>query len=343
MSKVVANLNSVNISELSSLIATSARIGQTIFLSGGPGCGKTAITRDVLEKEGRHVLYECAAYLTQINIGLPVPDGDALKVLRERRWFTEYSKPLTIIVDEVDKMSPMMQQQVCQLAHEQRLGDDHLPKGTSVVLIGNRSEDGNGSYGTSNILTSRTLNVAFEPEPDEIFAYGQRAGWHPLILSVLQMNKSLCYKPSATTDRFPAPRTWENASDFLYAEPNRKVWDKVLSGFIGDASAGEALAYIEAYEQLVPADECLAKPKTAQVPESPHVQMLQSFIVAQQAREGQLPAVLDYLQRFPAQIFMSGLTAMLTRVKHTGSSVHQELLEELNKRDLIKEIGALSS
>lgn len=337
MSKVVSNLNTVNTSELKELIKASAGLGKTIFISGGPGCGKTAIVRSTLESAGRHVLYECAAYLTQINIGLPVPDGDALQVLRERRWFREYDKPTTIIMDEVDKLSPMMQQQICQLAHEQRLGDDRLPKGTSIILIGNRAADGNGSYGTSNILTSRCLNVAFEPTPDEIFAYAQRANWHPLILAVLQMNKSLCYEPSASTDRFPSPRTWENASTYLESlADHRSMWDKVLAGHIGDAAAGMAIAYIEAYEQLVPADECLDKPLKAKIPKAPNVQMLQTYIVVKQARPAQMEAAVDYLSRMPAQTFMSGLQALINKVEL------KDLLGLLMKKDLMDEVAALN-
>lgn len=330
-----ANLNHVNTQQLRELIQTSAEIGKTIAVFGAPGCGKTAITRDVLRKAGREVIYECAAYLTQINIGLPCPDDGWLRVLRERRWFKEYGKPMTIIMDEVDKLSPMMQQQICQLAHERRLGDDRLPEGSSIVLIGNRAEDGNGSYGASNILTSRTMNISFTPENDEIFAYGQKASWHPMVLAVLQMNKSLCYKPDSGQDRFPSPRTWENASAYLAATESRELWPAILSGHVGDVAAGEATAYIEAYTQLIPADECLTKPTKAKVPKAPHVRMLQAFIVAQQARPAQMGAAVEYLQRMPAEVFLSSLSALAANKSPAA------LLKVLNDRGLVNEAHSL--
>ena len=304
------NLNQVNTQQLRRLIRLCVETGKTLYIEGGPGCGKTAITRDVLSGMEREQIYECAAYLNQSNFGLPCPDGDWLRVLRPQRWF---EKKATLIFDEADKLSPMLQQQMCQIAHEQRLGDDRMKPGSSVILIGNRVQDANGSYGSSNILTSRCARVSFEPTSDEIMAYAHKAKWHPALTAALDLNRSLCYKPNAGKDRFPSPRTWENCSTLMIAsEDDQGLWPHIISAHVGDEAASHVVALLECYSELVPVADVYKNPSKAPIPKKPHARMLQAHVVAGSSTNDTLKAALTYLYRMPAEVWLSMFQAICT-------------------------------
>lgn len=306
------SLNKVNAAGLREMIRLTTEAGKTLFIEGAPGCGKTAIARAEIKSLGRPLVYECAAYLTQANFGLPCPDGDWLKVLRPNRWFAQENA--TLIFDEADKLSPMMQQQMAQIAHERRLGDDHLPKGCSVILIGNRTADANGSYGVSNILSSRTARIEYAPEASEVLLYGHTAGWHPLLLAALEMNKAYVNKPDPAKDRFPCSRSWENASDILKLTDNRDRWPLITAAHVGDEATAHIEALLSCYTELTPVAECLRNPDKAGIPKNPAAIMLQGTIVASETSMTTARAALKYLARFPKEVALSLYIALQSRL-----------------------------
>lgn len=307
------SLNTVNIAGLRSMVTMATQAGKTLYVEGAPGCGKTAIIRSHLAEMGRPVIYECAAYLTQVNFGLPCPDGEALRVLRPRRWFA--TENATLIFDEADKLPPMQQQQMAQIAHERRLGDDHLPDGCTVILIGNRSADANGSYGASNILTSRTARVQYEPLAQEVLAYGHRAGWHPLLLAALEMNKAFVNKPDPSRDRFPCSRAWENASDILSTtDGDRSMWPVIVSAHVGDEATAHIIALLECYDQLVPVVDILRNPEKAAIPDNPAALMLQSTILVSETTRSNLRQAVTYLGRLPREVMIASAFGLASKL-----------------------------
>lgn len=316
-------LNNVNAKQLRQMIRLCTAAGKTLYIEGAPGCGKTAIVRDELRQMGRPVVYECAAYLTQANFGLPCPDGDWLRVLRPQRWFK--TEGATLVFDEADKLSPMLQQQMAQAAHERRLGDDHMPPGTSVILIGNRTTDANGSYGVSNILSSRTARVEYTPTPDEVLSYAHVAGWHPLLTAVLEMHKSLVNKPEASKDRFPCSRAWENASAILrQTGEDRSMWVPILSAHVGDEATAIVEAVMMCYDELTPAGECFRQPLKAGIPESPAARMLQATIITSEASTTTTGQAVQYLTRMPREVALSAISWMIQRYPHATMEAVRE-------------------
>lgn len=315
----VENHNQVNTSQLRQLIEACVKTQKTLFIEGGPGCGKTAIVRDQLDKMKRTHIYECAAYLSQASFGLPCPDGDYLKMLRNRKWFEH--EDATLSFDEADKLSPMLQQLMCQVAHERRLGDDHMKPGCNIILIGNRGKDGNGSYGTSNILTSRTMRVQFQPTADEILSYASKANWHPALLSALMLDKGSTYKHSAGVDRFPCPRSWENASDVLkvVGNDNRELWPAIISGHVGDEATSNMMAILESWQKLIPVADVLRNPTGVAVPEESHIQYLQANVTLSSAKVEDLEQLLVYLTRLNGEVGLDIGVSLLRKYGGSGA------------------------
>lgn len=316
----MSSLNTVNTRQLRQMIALSLSTNITLFIEGGPGCGKTAITRATLDQLQRNFVYECAAYFSQVTFGLPCPDGDHLRVLRNRAWFEKPDH--TLIFDEADKLSPSLQQQMAQVVHERRIGNDKLPSGTNVIMIGNRGKDANGSYGTSNILTSRCARVSFEPSADEIISYASQAGWIPELVTALSLNKGLAYRYEVGKDRFPAPRTWENASTMCQAaNSDKSLWPTIMASFVGDDATGKVTAVLEVADKILPTDKIMAAPATAKIPEEHVPMMLQMYTVVHSINSRDVKEALEYILRMPPEISIMGVQALISRFPSSTSAV----------------------
>lgn len=337
------SLNTVNSKQLNRLVKLCVTQGKTLYVEGPPGCGKTAIIRQAVSELDRSMRYECAAYLTQANFGLPCPDpeGRWLNVLRPDTWF---DKPHVLFFDEADKLSPMLQQLMSQVAHERRLGDDRLPEGSGVILAGNRTQDANGSYGVSNILTSRTMRVSFKPDAQEVMDYAFSVGWHPLLIAALDMNHSLINDAKPNADRFPCSRAWENVSTLLKAEPDQGIWPIIISGHVGDSASAEVIALIKCYDKMVPVSEILRNPLRAPIPNDPSVRMIQCYTLVASASGKDMPAILKYISRMPGDLKMS----MLAKLSRARTAVWIDAVRELGTegspifkemQDIIAQLG----
>ncbi len=231
-----------------------------IFMTGGPGVGKSAICRQVAEeiKYG----YKETFLLTRnpVDFAVPFPDESKkfLKLLPLRsalpREEVDGKKGLWLL-DEISS-APLAVQVVAQrIVWDRRLEEEKVPDGWSIVAAGNRITDKGLVYQLPSPLAGRFTRIDIQPDLDdwvESFAMPRHISHE--VIACLRMNADMLYKFDPAKYQggaFPSPRGWEKVDRKM---KNIGWVDEdfytLAAGDVGMEGAGKLMAFLRVYDKL---------------------------------------------------------------------------------------------
>jgi hypothetical protein len=229
----------VSTSQLSDLVLTMARSGLALMLYGAPGIGKTSLLQDMgyhadllawaSEKAGRTIeeLPVVTLSAPELNVedllGVPtveelvrrLPEGGT-KAFQVTRWalpaLFDPTRPFILFIDEPNRCEPAVRNALFQLITGRTTTSGfELPKGSVVVMAGNRLEDKAGVRTLDTAFNNRCGHFELQVDPEAWLDWAQaQPGFSPMVRAFIgrHPNFLIRFNPASPHPQQATPRTW---------------------------------------------------------------------------------------------------------------------------------------
>lgn len=284
-----------------------------MFWHGAPGVGKTETAEAVALALGMDVCTVIAVTCDPTDFGMPVietaEDGSKWLAWSQPGFLPRAGcAPTLVFWDELTRAPMMVQNAVMRMILTGRIGEYRLPDNCFQLAAGNRVGDGGGTQRLNSALANRFVHVNITADLDSWCRWAAGAGMHPLVIALMRWRPELLCEFSKDSDAFPTPRSWSYVSDTLWAGERTRGgrWERDLelaqiAGAVGDAAAGQAIAYLELYRQLPSIDAILLSPDDAPVPGEVSALYAVSAALATRADDSNFARIMRYLDRLPLE------------------------------------------
>lgn len=288
------------------LVDIAINAGETPFLLGSPGIGKSAFMREVARMNNLLFIDVRLAGMDQTDIGgipnfIDVTDasgnvvgkrtsyipndmfplqgmGDEKRLLK---WNKDGSAKIDagtgkqdfydgflICLDELTSADEAVQAASYQLILDRQVGQHKLLDNVVLVACGNKATDGAiaGKLGTA--LQSRVITVEVAVHHKSWMSWASKVGINQMILDYLAWKPNFLHDFDPNVDQltFPCPRTWEKLSNIMNLEGS--YTDDVHTLALGTIGkvAAEFKAFVAYYAKLPDIKKILADPSKADLP-----------------------------------------------------------------------------
>lgn len=246
-----------------------------LLVLGQAGIGKTEIPQQIAAELGFQ------AHVLDLSV-LEAPDLVGLPIITEKRQVvyatpehlprvTDGGKPIVLIVDELDKAKPELQNPMLSLFQTHMLNGIKFNI-QAIVATGNLPDEGAFSQPISHALTNRCKVYRVETNFDAWQENAANRGVNALVIGFLGKNQEMLSRPSVEGDPTaytrPSPRSWTQAAAELDATmapgalaQHRSVEFQTLlvAGRVGMEAATKFRVWLEHYRHLEPMIEKLCK------------------------------------------------------------------------------------
>ena len=234
-----------------------ARLVPPLMVWGPPGVGKSTILRDAAAELGVGFVDVRLAQREPVDVrGLPVPNREKGTV----EWLVASDWPREgrglLLFDELTAADRTLQVAAYELILDRRLGDLYrLPDGWYVCAAGNRVGDAAVATGMSSALANRFLHVELRADAQQWTRWALAHGVHPAVVGFLRFRPDALFRMEGEDlERgWPSPRSWERVGlleeQYAGADADR-IFEELLRGLVGRATAGEYLAFRRAAGSL---------------------------------------------------------------------------------------------
>jgi hypothetical protein len=229
---MLTGISEIDQGTLMDVVRFSIRSGGNVMTFGPAGIGKTEIAMQAVGQEGFKYVY--------LNLSvLEAPDLMGLPMIDEATKTATYAppsiipllvegsndKPVVLLVDEVDKAKPELQNPMLELFQFRSMNGRKMNI-HSVIATGNLPDENAHSQPVSHALTNRCSVYRVTHAFDPWWEWATAAGVNPLIIGFLSRNQGYLLKPPPDGDDtaycHPSPRAWTLAARDLDHTDNQK-------------------------------------------------------------------------------------------------------------------------
>lgn len=316
--------------------------GKCIYLRSAPGRGKTTTIVDARKyiasataKRLGLVVISGPLLTPADTVGYLVPvkhdDGRVESQYTDPFWWRteeglrleEYDGGI-IFIDEADKMDVDVKKVVGEMALSGRCGPHRLPPGWVVWMAGNRQGDRSGSTKELDHLINRRFEIDVTDDVKGWEEWCLRNAVHPTIVAFGVQNPQIVFAQELPKEQGPfcTPRSLIATGELLVTDasndgnlPTDDDAVEMAAAGIGKAAAAQLFATIRLESELPKYEDIVKAPATAKLPAAPDAQMLGCYQLASRVETGTLAAVIQYIERMPADFAATFAKAACTRVR----------------------------
>lgn len=284
------------------ILKTVRRLGPKFpsMIWGSPGIGKTKATLDTF-KDHRVVLVLAGCSEPTDISGVPFEykcDGKpvATQILAPIwAWHASVEAPpeyinqkMVIFFDDIVTGHPQTQAACFKVFGEHRVGNLKLRDDVFLIAAGNRVEDKSAAFEMPMALANRMKHYYAKCDNDAWVTWALDNGIHPLIVAYIRRQGHRLntfdevVKLSSTEKAFATPRTWEMLSDCMWAlGPDGVVGEwlhRTAVGCVGSGIGIEFSTFAKTTDSLVRAEDIVAHPDTARIPNKTEIDVLYATI-----------------------------------------------------------------
>jgi len=164
---------------------------QPVFIWGVPGCGKSAVVRQLAESLKVRLQDVRALLLDPVDLrGLPFLGSGG-----RSKWATPEFLPQNgigiLFLGELNAAPAMVQASCYQLVLDRKLGEYTLPDGWAIIAAGNRDSDRAVTTRMPTPLRIRFVHLEFEVDVQEWSEWAIQAGISPEVIAFLRFRPRL--------------------------------------------------------------------------------------------------------------------------------------------------------
>ena len=292
--------------QLSTFLSSAIPARLPILITGAPGIGKSDIVAQAAEVAQADLILSHPAVADPTDAkGLPWPvagkDHATFLPFGELHQAIQATKPTVWFLDDLGQASPAVQASFMQLLLARRVNGHKLPDCVSFVAATNRRTDRAGVTGILEPVKSRFASIVeLEPNIDDWATWAISAGHiPPVMIAFLRFRPDLlsAFTPSADLVNCPSPRTWSNLAKLDQLRLPAQVETVAFTGAVGEGAAIEYLAFRKMAGSLVTAEQIIADPDRAPLPNKPNELYAVSVALASKAKETTLKQIIRYAER----------------------------------------------
>lgn len=315
----MSSITTVSVNGLKTVMAASITSGVRLGVQGTFGIGKSAIAEQVARDAKCKKYPNGRPFRSVVATQLDPSDTRGLPIIVDRESETPRTaftksdllncEPGTVLlIDEIADAEQLVQGQLYQLMHEGRLGDHKLPEDVCILAAWNRPEDSALSGEIPAPLANRMMIVDFDgPTAKEWVNYAVGKKLDPRVVAHINKSGSAALgigqrgPAQGNMDlRVPTPRSWENVSKVLDANPNMKPQERLvaIASLVGQESAGHFETVLQLADRLPDWDDIKKDPAGATIPDDTDMaaQFYTATMVARHAADHPKEA-LEYIGR----------------------------------------------
>jgi hypothetical protein len=272
------------------------------YIEGKPGGGKSALGRQIgidlgIEPANIHQFF--ASLREPVDL-MGIPKADDAEGIS--RWFPpeEIHKLATgrnlLILEELSDANVPMQNALCGLIHDRRVGSVHLSPETYIVATGNRTKDKSGATRIISKLGGRVRRFQFEENIDEWTNWALSMNIDLLGIQFLRFRPGLLSDFNPDNFSSPTPRTWEKAFMTPTNLP-KDVFLESLQGDVGDGAAAEYVGFREVASEMPDVMQAIMNPAGCEIPTKPAVLYAFTGAVAHKTTKDNFDRVSELVDR----------------------------------------------
>jgi hypothetical protein len=316
----------VNVTEAARYLETLTDAGDSVFLWGLPGIGKTEITRQLGAKKNRPVLEFHAALREPVDIrGIPV----ANIATRTTDWLVPAELPQVerdgpegyLFADEYNQASPQMQSALAGLVLYGVVGDYHLPPGWRVIAAGNRVSDRAAAQRMPTHVRGRFAHLHVTPSVPAWAKWATANNVAPEVVAFVRFRPELIHRmPKGDENSYPTPRSLTKAAKYVNAPDDMR--HRLFASWIGDDVAAELNGFIGLYRSIGSLEDIIANPKAAKVPTEASELYAVCTGLGRLATRKNFPAIMQYAERLDderQQLLVHDATVRDEKLKETSA------------------------
>lgn len=175
-----------------------------------------------------------------------------------------------LFLDELNQAPPMVQAAAYQLLLNRKVGQYTLPDGWAMMAAGNRETDRSNAQRMPAALALRLVHIDMLPSIDDWSAWAVQ---HPdkvsvPLLAFLRFKPHLLHKFDPKRRVSPNPRSWIFADQVAESGLPPEIGLALMQGTVGEAEAGEYVAYRGMMDELPSVDQVRLDPDGTVVPQN---------------------------------------------------------------------------
>ena len=291
----------------------------TVIGQGEPGIGKSSMLKVLAAQYPDYeIAYIDCTLLDLGDFALPYTEmaGDmkVTKFAPNARFKMHTGKPVIVMLDEIGKAMKAVKNVLLTLMLEQRIGSDHLPKGSIVFGTTNLLSDGVGDMLEAHARNRVCMTTVRKPDADEWIDWAITNDVAPEVIAwVKQFPHALASYTDASQKDNPyifnptragagavvTPRSLEKASHIAKrrAELGDALTISMLTGTIGESASRDMQAFFTVVDKLPTWDAIMASPTTTKMPTDTVAKCILVFSAITRVEKDSLPKWMTYLQR----------------------------------------------
>lgn len=226
--------NQIKLKDVEELLILGMNINLPVFMLSGPGRGKSSIVKQFADKyfDGKMQTL-ILSRIESSDLALPIPTKNDDGTYSTHFAISELlpKEPCVLFLDEFSQSSPSCQCIIQQLLLEGSFMHYELPKGTYVVLAGNRTQDNANSGEVLSTIANRCIMCEIKEDEQEFLEYAEEQNLHPVVIDYVRRYPGNLFglQDEEGHPCFTTPRSMERASDIMYQYDKGIVSESVLA------------------------------------------------------------------------------------------------------------------
>ncbi len=272
LAKITEQFNSSNrIEQMINVWKEQMKQGQTLFIKGGVGIGKTEMVKKCSQDLNRELIMFHLARNSNTDFIIPNLDNGVMKFAVNEKLLKLKEGNKILFIDEYDRADGMTRNAILSLLNERVFEDIKLPDSVAIVLAGNQetSRDTNtmnqAEWSRCSVYELNAKNLVKE---DDYLKYWIKIAINKLqidsrIVSFILENPEKLYQETEDNVQFATPRSWANLSKCMpiidkLGKSDTVLKSQIISSYIGQGIGENFLTYLEIYSKLPSAKDILA-------------------------------------------------------------------------------------
>lgn len=318
----------VSLNQAKEMVEDCLRVNLVPMLLGSPGCGKSAIIKQIAKEFNLKLIDLRLATAEPTDLlGFPRIDEERNKAgYVPMDTFPLESDPIPdgyegwlLFLDEMNSADKDLQKAAYKLIYDREVGSQKLHSKCRIVGAGNLLTDNAIVEELSTALQSRLIHIEVVLNWEEWLAWADENQLDHRVRAFTRFKQGeLLFKfdPDHNDKTFACPRTWDFASTLIKGTGKLTFTKQgLLCGTLSEGVGREFAGFCEIYEQLPTLDSIAANPEHHPMPDEPSIQYALTGMIGANAKPHNIDGLIKFVRRMNVEFQVVTLRDCIRRDK----------------------------